>query len=399
MEIIADLHMHSRHSRGCSKDLDLEHIDKYAKIKGLGILGTGDFTHPVWNKELKTKLTETEGGSGIYQTKTGQNYILQTEISLVYSEGGRGRRVHHVVLAPSLETVDQINEFLSKRGRLDYDGRPIFKITSRDFVYELNKISPEIEVIPAHIWTPWFAMFGSMSGYDSIKECFGDQVSKVHAVETGLSSDPEMNWRLSQLDRFNLVSFSDSHSYWPWRIGREATIFDVKKASYREILSALRTGEGLKGTIEVDPAYGKYHEDGHRKCDVCMTPNESKAVNKICPKCKTQLTIGVHHRIEELADRPEGYVAKNRPEFYKLIPISEIIAMVNGKGVATKSVWEEYYKLLKLGNEFDILMRVPQEDIAKACGEKIAAALIKNRNGQIKIRPGYDGEYGVPLLE
>ncbi|MBI5398978.1 DNA helicase UvrD [Candidatus Woesearchaeota archaeon] len=399
MEIIADLHMHSRNSRGCSKDLDLEHTEKYAKLKGIHLLGTGDFTHPAWNAELKKKLTETSAGSGIFQTATKQQYLLQTEISLVYTQDGRGRRVHQIVLAPSFEVVDQIVEYLKRHGRVDYDGRPIFKIPSDNFVYELHKISHDIEVIPAHIWTPWFALFGSKSGFNSIKDCFGDQVKHVHALETGMSSDPAMNWRLSQLDQFNIVSFSDAHSYWPWRIGREATIFEVKQVTYKNIVAALRTAQGLKGTIEVDPEYGKYHEDGHRACGVCMTPQESLANKNLCPKCKRPLTIGVHHRVEELADRPVGFKPKNRPPFTTVLPLAEIIAHVENKGVGTKSVSAQYYRLLQLGSEFDVLLRVTPQDIARIGGDRIAAAILKSREGAIKMSPGYDGEYGHPVFD
>ncbi|MAG38526.1 hypothetical protein CMO90_00380, partial [Candidatus Woesearchaeota archaeon] len=262
MRYISDLHIHSRYSRACSSAIDIKNLEKWAKIKGVNILGTGDFTHPEWFKELKHELVEDD--TGILKTSSGFPFILQTEISLIYTQADRGRRIHNVVLAPNFDVVEQITDYLKKHGRVDYDGRPIFKISCHDFVYNLRKISLDIEVIPAHIWTPWFSLFGSKSGFDSVHECFKDQEKYVHALETGLSSDPEMNWRLSQLDKFNLVSFSDSHSFWPWRMGREATIFELKKLKYDNILRALRSGEGLQETVEVDPSYGKYHFDGHR---------------------------------------------------------------------------------------------------------------------------------------
>ncbi|MBW2966887.1 endonuclease Q family protein [Candidatus Woesearchaeota archaeon] len=403
MTTIADLHIHSKYSRGCSKDLDIDNLEKYARIKGVGLLGTGDFTHPEWMKEIKTKLTGGDAagdGTGVLRTSSGYPFIMQTEISLIYSQGGRGRRVHNVVLAPSVEVAEQITDALKKQGRVDYDGRPIFKIPCIDFVDMMQRISPDIEVIPAHIWTPWFSMFGSKSGFDTMKECFGDQLKHVHAIETGLSSDPPMNWRLSQLDKMQIVSFSDLHSYWPWRIGRESTILDADadKITYTAVLKAIRTGEGLTGTVEVDPAYGKYHEDGHRGCGVCMVPTETMRAGGICPKCNRPMTIGVHYRVEELADRPEGYVREGAKKFYKLIPLSELLATVYGRGIATKKIWEEYHKILKLGTEMDVLLNRSQEALQGVASENMVQAILRNREGRIQIKPGYDGVYGVPLF-
>jgi uncharacterized protein (TIGR00375 family) len=282
---------------------------------------------------------------------------------------------------------------------VDYDGRPIFKIPCDEMTYELIKISKDIEVIPAHIWTPWFALLGSMSGYDKVKDAFKDQTKNIHALETGLSSDPEMNWRLSQLDPFALVSFSDSHSFWPWRIGREATLFELKDMTYNNLIKALRTKQGLTGTVEVDPSYGKYHFDGHRLCKVCLSPKESLKIRNICPRCGKKLTIGVAHRVDELADRQEGYRPKDAKDFKKLIPLSEIIASLLGAGVATKKVWDEFNKLIdKFGNELNILLNVPESELKKATDNKIAEIILKNRQGKINIQPGYDGEYGVPIF-
>jgi len=365
-------------------------MEKWAKIKGVEVLGTSDFTHPEWIKEIKNHLVEDD--SGVLKTTTGFPFILQTEISLIYTQAGKGRRVHVVILAPNFAVVEQITEYLKRHGRVDYDGRPIFKIPAHDLVYELRNISPEIEVIPAHIWTPWFSMFGSNSGFDSIHECFKDQAKNIHVLETGLSSDPPMNWRLSQLDNYGLVSFSDSHSFWPWRLGREATILDLKKLNYKEILRALRTFEGLSGTVEVNPAYGKYHVDGHRNCGVIMNPSEAIKNNNICPVCKKPLTLGVAHRVEELADRKLGFRPKNARDFHTLIPLSEVIAKLIGKSVATKSVWQEYNKLLKeFKSEYKILLSAPREELIKHTHEKIADAIMKNRIGGLKIKPGYDG--------
>jgi len=397
MKIISDLHLHSKHSRATSKQLDIDNLEKWAKVKGLNLLGTGDFTHPEWIKELKSKLTDD--GNGIFKTKTGMNFLLQTEVSLVYTDMGKGRRVHNVILAPNFDVVDQITEYFLKHGRVDYDGRPIFKISCADMTDSLMKISKDIEIIPAHIWTPWFALLGSMSGYDSVEDAFKDQTKHIHALETGLSSDPEMNWRLSKLDKYSLISCSDSHSFWPWRIGREATLFDLKELSYKNIINALRTKDGLSGTIEVDPAYGKYHWDGHRACDVCLSPKESIKLNKICPKCGKPVTIGVEFRVEELADRKAGFRPEGAKDFKKLIPLSEILSSLFSCGVATKKVWAEFNKLMaEFGNELNVLLDVSKEELEKVTDKKIADAIIKNREGNIQVKPGYDGEYGVPMF-
>ncbi len=397
MKIIADIHIHSRFSRATSKQLNIENLEKYAKIKGVNLLGTSDFTHPEWIKELKQELTEDE--TGILKTKNNFPFILATEISLIYTQDNKGRRVHNVILAPNFDVVSQITEFLLSRGRIDYDGRPIFKIPCDEFVYELRKISENIEVIPAHIWTPWFSLFGSMSGFNSVEDAFKDQTKHIHALETGLSSDPAMNWRLSQLDKYALISNSDLHSFWPWRIGREATIFNLKELTYKNILNALRTKEGLEGTIEVDPSYGKYHFDGHRNCKICMNPKDTIKIKDICPKCGRRLTIGVLHRVEELADRPEGFKPKDAKPFNALIPLSEIISTLIGSPIASVKTWKIYNDLInKFKTEYNILLETKEEELKKVVDEKIAEAIIKNRQGEIMIQPGFDGEYGKPLF-
>ncbi len=397
MEVIADLHIHSKYARACSKALDIATIEKFARMKGLGLCGTGDFTHPKWYQQLKETLVREE--EGIYYTKTGFPFVAQTEISLVYTQGV-GRRIHNIVLAPSLEIVKQITDELLKRGRVDYDGRPIFKIPCPEFIEMLRSISEDIEVVPAHVWTSWFSLFGSKSGFDSVQDCFQDQTKHVHAIETGISSDPSMNWRLSQLDNINIVSFSDAHAHWPWRLGREATIFDFKKLTYKNLLTALRTDTGIKETIEFFPEEGKYHVDGHRKCNVMFTPKESKEHKLTCPKCQKPLTIGVLHRIESLADRPEGFVPKNRPGFKHCIPLAELIAAAIGCPVASKKMWAEYDKLITtFGSEFNVLLNVTPEEIAKHSTERIASFVIKNRQQQVKFSPGYDGEYGKAQWE
>lgn len=397
MKIFADLHVHSKYARATGKDLDLENLEKYAGIKGINLLGTGDFTHPKWIQEIKAKLAEDE--TGILRSKTGFPFILQTEISLVYTQGGKGRRVHHLIFAPSLDVVNQITEFLLKKGRVDYDGRPIFGMSSIELVDSLMPISEKCMIIPAHLWTPYFGAMGSESGFDSIEECFGDRSRRIYAVETGLSSDPAMNWRLSRLDKYAQVSFSDLHSHWPWRMGRECTILDID-LSYDNLLKAIKTKEGLAGTVEVDPNYGKYHFDGHRNCGFSASPSESKSLNNICPKCKRKLTIGVLNRVEELADRPEGFVPENAIPFHSLMPLSEIIAELNGWPVHSPKTWKVFNELIaRFGNEFNVLLNAEREEIAKVASQELSSAIISSREGKLKVLPGFDGEYGRPVFD
>ncbi|MBI2176229.1 DNA helicase UvrD [Candidatus Woesearchaeota archaeon] len=399
MRTIADLHIHSSYSRACSKDLSLENLEKYARIKGVGLLGTGDFTHPKWVQEARAKLKED--GNGILYSSTGFPFVWQTELSLAYTQNGRGRRIHYIILAPSGEVVGQITEFLLTKGRVDYDGRPIFGMSSIELLDELMRVSSDIELIPAHAWTSWFGVFGSESGFDSLKECFGDKANKIHAIETGMSSDPAMNWRIPWLDDITLTSNSDCHSYWPWRMGREANVIEMKELSYKNILAAIRERKGLVETVETPPSYGKYHFDGHRLCNVVMSPQESLQHKSICPKCGSKMTIGVLSRVEQLAakDRLEGYAPKGRVPFKSLIPLSEIIAELNGFPVASRKTWQVYNALIeKFGNEFNVLLEAEENELKKAVDEKLAAAIIKNREGKIKVEPGYDGVYGKPIL-
>ena len=396
MKVIADLHIHSRYSRATSSDLNIMNLVKYAGIKGVNLLGTGDFTHPSWLDEIRHETSED--GSGILKTREGFPFILSAEISSIYMQDKKLRRIHNVLLCPDFGTAEQINDILTRKGvNIKADGRPICGIPSYELVEILKGINLMIEIIPAHAWTPWFSLFGSKSGFDRIEDCFKDQTKHVHAIETGLSSNPAMNWRLSQLDRFALVSFSDAHSFWPWRIGREATLFEVKDLTYDNIIKALRTKEGLIGTIEVDPSYGKYHYDGHRDCNVSLEPKESEKLHNICPVCRRPLTIGVLHRVEELADpdRQAGFMPKDAKPFYSFLPLSEIIAAVIGTNVASAKVWEEYNKLLNVfGSELNVLMDSSEGHLKKITKEKIADMIIKVREGKIKIRPGYDGVYG-----
>lgn len=397
MQVISDLHIHSRFSRATSQDLTIQNLEKWARIKGLSLLGTGDFSHPEWVKELKVELSED--GSGILKTKKGFSFILSNEVSLIYTQGGRGRRVHLILLAPSFEILKQINEYLTNKGRLDYDGRPIFNIACPEFTENLMSISKDIEIIPAHAWTSWFGIFGSATGFNSMEEAFMGQVKNIHAFETGMSSDPLMNWRLSKLDNYTIVSFSDSHSYWPWRLGREATVFDLSRLTYRNIIEALREKK-IAFTIETPPAYGKYHFDGHRFCKFSCSPEESRKRKNICPVCNRPLTIGVLHRVEELADREEGFKPKEARPFKTLLPLHEVISMVLQSTPTAKKVWQEYNNLIKaFENEFNVLLNAPLQELTKVTSDKIAKAIIKNREGKIKVKPGFDGQYGQAILE
>ncbi len=394
MQVISDLHIHSRFSRATSKDLTIPNLEKWAKVKGLNLIGTGDFCHPEWIKEIK----QLEEDQGILKTSSGFPFILSNEICLMYTEG-KGRRVHLVLLAPSLDVVDQITDYLKSKGRIDYDGRPIFKIPCPEFTENLMKISKDIEIIPAHAWTSWFGIFGSATEFNSMEEAFHDQVKNIHSFETGMSSDPEMNWRLSMLDKFSILSFSDIHSFWPWRLGREATTFDINQLNYKNIINSIRENN-IAFTIETPPSYGKYHFDGHRLCNFSCSPEEAKKRNNICPVCKKKLTIGVLNRVEELADRSEGFKKENAKKFYSLLPLHELLALVFGTSLSTQKVWKEYNQLInKFGNELNILLNVSKEDLAKTTTDKITNLILRNREGKIQVTPGYDGEYGKAVLE
>ncbi len=395
MKIIADLHIHGKYARATSKDLTLENLEKYARIKGVTLLGTGDFTHPQWSKDIVQTLKEDE--NGILWSKTGFPFIWQTEISLAYTQDGKGRRVHHLIMAPSGEVAEQITAFFKSRGRVDYDGRPIFGINSIELIEKLMSISPKCLLIPAHAWTPYFGILGSMSGFDSIKDCFKEKTKHIYGYETGMSSDPAMNWRISSQDDFAVLSFSDAHSFWPWRMGRECTVID-SKLTYDSIFGAIKN-KNIIETIEVDPNYGKYHFTGHAACKVCLSPQQSIAISDICPQCKKKLTVGVLQRVEKLADRPEGYVPKNAVPFKSIIPLSDILAALLKKGIATKETWRVYNLLLeKYGNEFNVLLDADFDSLRQVVDPKIAQAIIDNRFGKIKVKPGYDGEYGVPFF-
>jgi uncharacterized protein (TIGR00375 family) len=401
MRVFADLHIHGRFSRATSAQLSVPNLAKYARMKGLSLLGTGDFTHPLWLEELKQGLSED--GTGVLKDKEGFGFVLSAEISSIYTQDGKGRRVHNVVLAPSFEVADQINEALVKKGvNLKSDGRPICGVPCPELTEIIMDVDKSCEVIPAHVWTPWFSVFGSASGFDRLEDCFQDQTKNVHALETGLSSDPAMNWRLSSLDKYALVSNSDSHSFWPWRIGREANIFELKSLSYEELILAIREKDPKRFlyTIEVDPSYGKYHYDGHRTCNVCLEPKESLKLNNWCPVCKRPLTIGVLHRVEQLADRPEGFVPKDAIPFRSLIPLSEIIAAHLGtEQLYSKRIWAVYNQLINaFGSEFNVLLDAGEAEMKRVVDPELAEHIISVREGRVRIKPGYDGVYGYPVF-
>jgi uncharacterized protein (TIGR00375 family) len=392
--LFADLHLHSRFSRACSKELNLDNLAKWGKIKGLDLIGTGDFTHPIWIEEIREKLINN--GNGIYEYKDFK-FMITGEISLIYTQNGKGRKVHLVILVPNLEIADKINNYIDNKGfRRDYDGRPIFGISCEDFTKDLKNISDNIEIIPAHIWTPYFGVFGSMSGFDSLKEAFGKQESKIYSIETGISSDPPMNLKINELKGKSIVSFSDSHSFWPWRLGREATIFN-KTDSYFEIIRQIRENDFI-GTIETEPAYGKYHWDGHAKCDFSCGPEKTKELNGICPKCNKKLVIGVENRVEGLANNSGENKSKM---FYSILPLHEILSLYSSVGMNTKKVWNVYWKMISdFENEFNILLHVSKEDLLnKEIENSLVDLIISNREGKIKVKPGYDGEYGEAVLE
>ena len=358
---------------------------------------TGDFTHPKWLAELKNELKED--GSGILTSKSGFHFALQGEISNIYTQDGKARRVHTLLMARNFEIVEQINAALLKKGRLDYDGRPIFGFSCIELVEMMKEIDDDIEIIPAHAWTPWYGLFGSMSGFDSVEECFKEKSKHIYAIETGLSSDPAMNWRISALDKYTLVSSSDAHSFWPWRLGRECNIFDIEW-SYDNLLQAIRKRKNFVETIEMWPHEGKYHYTGHRACNIVLSPKESLKLKNICPKCGNKLTVGVAERVEELADREEGFVPKNSVPFRNLIPLSEVISGTTGHAVSSKQTWAEYYRLINaFGSEFEAVLTAEEKELKKITSEKIADNIIRNRNQKIPFKPGYDGVYGIPIFD
>lgn len=404
MKIIADLQIHSKYARAVSPKMVLEELDRWADDKGIQVMGTGDCTHPLWFQEMKEKLEPAEPGlfrlKPAYKLKTmkgslgNTRFMITGEISNIYTRHGRGRRVHNLIWVPSMASLEQLNTRLSWTGNLRSDGRPILGLDSEELVKISVGVDPLIAVIPAHAWTPWFSVFGSMSGFDSLRECYGDHTKHIFAIETGLSSDPSMNWRLSQLDGVAIVSNSDSHSL--EKIGREANAFDCDM-SYEGIIDAVRSRDLKKFlyTIEFFPEEGKYHYDGHRACGVSFSPAETKQHDGVCPVCGRKLTIGVMNRMDALADRPLGYRDPARVPFKSIIPLHEIIAEALAVGKTSKKIVITYEKLIKaFGSEFGILLDIPVEDIACGGFPQIAEAVRRVREGKVLIKPGFDGEFG-----
>ena len=381
--------------------MSINEIARFAKIKGLNLVGTGDFTHPKWLNDIQETLV-VEPDISLYRvigkTDSPVRFMLTTEVCTIFNFENEYKKVHHVILTPNLDTAVQINEAIGRYGDLTADGRPLLNMAAPQLVEEVMAVSGENMVFPAHVWTPWFSVFGAFSGFDSIEECYQDMSKHIHALETGLSSDPPMNWRLSRLDRFALVSNSDCHSFWPWRIGREANVLELERMSYREVVDAVCSKDParFKFTIETDPAYGKYHWTGHRKCNVSLSPREAQKFGNICPVCRRKLTKGVDQRVEELADRPEGFKPGNVPGFMRLLPLSEIIATVLGAGSpSTQAVWKIYNLLIgRFGDEYAVLMDASKEAIAEVVDFAIADAVLRVRAGSVRVVPGYDGVYG-----
>jgi uncharacterized protein (TIGR00375 family) len=406
MRIIADLHLHSKYSRATSKQMDVEHLYSAALRKGIGLMATGDFTHPQYLKELREKLVED--GTGLLklrdsspvshgtQNDNAPRFILSGEISCIYRHKEKTRRLHILILVPNFDAVDRLNAELVKRGcNLKSDGRPIIGLSAKELLKICLSVDERIMVIPAHAWTPWFAIFGSKSGYDSIEECFEELSPNIFAIETGLSSDPAMNWRLSALDGVSFISNSDAHS--PDNVGREANVFDLPSLTYDELRDALKNKNSKKflSTVEFFPEEGMYHWDGHSKCKFSCAPADSLKMKNICPVCKKEMTLGVEHRVEKLADRSVGFVPAGAVPFVSLIPLREIIAECLGRQKKTKGVEAIYEKMIAARGELEILMSAPFEEIKKIADANIAEAIARMRDGKVYRKPGFDGEYGI----
>lgn len=402
MNFYTDLHIHSKYSRATSKNLTLEELAIWAKKKGLSLIGTGDFTHPAWFEEIKQKLIPSDDGTFRLnpeiekEINASVKFILTVEISTIYKKWDKTRKVHHIVFVPNLKTAEIFRNKLDAIGNIKSDGRPILGLDSRNLLEIVLESGKNSYIIPAHIWTPWFSVLGSKSGFDSIEDCYGDLSEHIFALETGLSSDPEMNWKVSKLDKYRLVSNSDAHS--ASKLAREATVFNIDP-NYYSIMNALKTGEGYVGTVEFFPEEGKYHEDGHRKCNICMSAEETKKHNGICPVCGKPLTIGVSYRVNELADKKDlNTLPKTAGKVYSLIPLQEIISEIMQVSASSKSVCNEYEKLInKFGTELSILQDIPTDEISKT-SEILAEAIARLRKGQVIKQAGYDGEYGVIKL-
>lgn len=425
MRVISDIHIHSKYSRACSRDLIPENLEKWGKIKGVNLLGTGDFTHPAWRKELKEKLEPAEHGffklknspppnlphqEGGINTKNfsppggegkgGVRFVLSSEVAVIYSQGAKKmRRVHYVLLLPSFAAVEKFVNSLERRGaKLASDGRPILGMNSVELLKYLLDADENALMIPAHAWTPYFGIFGSKSGFDSIEECFGDYAKYIYVFETGLSSDPEMNWRFSGTDKYSIVSASDAHSL-P-RIGREATVMEIpeNELSYAEYFRILKEKDKsrFKFTIEYFPEEGKYHLDGHGSCKIAFTPEQTKRAGGRCPKCGKQLVVGVVSRVNDLADRAEGFMPANAIPQKHLVPLDEVLSDCFGVGSKSKKIQDIYWKLIeRAGSEFNVILDLPIEELKKVAGDLVAEAVKRVREEKVIKIPGYDGVYGI----
>jgi uncharacterized protein (TIGR00375 family) len=396
LRIIADFHLHSAFSRATSRDMHLPEIARWGRLKGLSLLGTGDFTHPAYFQEIRSQLDET--GKGLLRLKGGKAddplFLLTAETSHIYTQGGRGRRVHMMIFAPGLAAAEKINLRLGALGNVKSDGRPIFGFSAKDLVKVVLDIEPACLLVPAHVWTPWFSVFGSQSGFGSLEECFEEETAQIFAIETGLSSDPAMNWRWSALDNLTLISNSDAHS--PAKIGREANIFETE-LSYPAIIEAIKEKDPalFPATIEFFPEEGKYHFDGHRSCRVCFSPGQSREVNDRCPVCGKKIVIGVMHRVEELADRVPGFRPPGAISAIHLVPLEEIIAAGYGLGTGSKRVRREYLNLLERGGaELEILLDKSAAELSSFMDSRLVEGILRVRQGLVTVHPGYDGVYG-----
>jgi len=405
LRVIADLHIHSRFSRATSQRMNIDEITRFARIKGLNLVGTGDFTHPKWLKELDEELVEISDTNLYGTTKHPESpvrYMITNEVSTIFTFEGDVKKIHHVILTPSIETAVQINERLKRYGDLSIDGRPTLDMNAPQLVEEVMQVSDENVVIPAHAWTPWFSVFGAFSGFDRLEDCYQDMTKHIPALETGLSSDPPMNWRLSALDKFALISNSDSHSGWPWRIGREANVFELERFTYQGVIDAIRKKDPtrFKFTIETNPAYGKYHWTGHRNCNVSLPPKEAIKFGNRCPVCRRKLTKGVEQRVEELADRPEGFKPEDAIGYMHLLPLSEIVATVLGVNYpGAQKVWSIYNPLIaRFGDEYTVLIDATREEMSRVVDPRIAEAIVRVREEKTRVIPGYDGVYGQLVI-
>ena len=402
MRVISDLHVHSRFAMACSGSITLPGMEETALMKGINLVGTGDFTHPEWLKEIKGILEEVEetGTFRIKGSKSDVRFILSSEVCTIFQDRKNlTKKIHHCVLMPSLESVDALNSVLSKYGSLPSDGRPALSMKASELVEAVMGTNQNAFIFPAHAWTPYFGVFGSLSGFDSMKEAYEDQEKHIHALDTGLSSDPAMNWRISALDKYALIGTSDMHSL-P-KMGRKMSIFELDEMSYNDLINAIKENKPPKfsSTVDFFPEEGKYHFDGHRKCGVSIDPDKQKSITR-CPVCGGKLVIGVLHRINSLADRDAGYVPKGRPPFVKVVPLREIIAYVFGKGPISLAVDKIYTSMIsQLGTEYNILVNADAQKISDGFGEDIGTAISNMRSGNITIEPGYSGVFGkVDLL-